>query len=143
SSSNTIYTSNTLGDGWYRVVIATNAIASNFVTITSTGNFPMPGTSTYVSRTVQATAFKIPLYKFAIYGRSGVDFKGNGVRIDSYDSRDSTKSTLGLYDPAKARDKGDIGTYNGTPGATYDLGNGNVWGHIYMGPKGKATVGSN
>src|SRR5436190_12588781 len=102
SATNSYYRSNTLGDGWYLVHISTNSSSSNQVTITSIGYYPMPGSPSYVPRTVQVKAFKVPAYRFAMMSKHAIDFNGNGCRIDSYDSRDSTKSTLGLYDSAKA-----------------------------------------
>lgn len=144
SNTNTLYRSNSLSSGWYRTIIATNSLVSNIVTITSTGYFPMPGDSSrHIPRTVRVLALKLPQYRFAMYGRSEINFNGNGCKVDSYDSSNPAKSTGGLYDPAKAGDKADIGTYNGTPGATYDLGNGNVWGRIIMGPKGQVKCGAN
>lgn len=144
SNTNTLYRSNSLSSGWYRTIIATNSLVSNIVTITSTGFFPMPGDNgTQIPRTVRVLALKLPQYRFAMYGKTMIDFNGNGCKVDSFDSSNPAKSTGGLYDPAKAGDKGDIGTYNGTPGATYDLGNGNVWGRIIMGPRGTVRCASN
>ncbi len=143
SPTNTLYRSNTVAEGWYRVDIDTNGLVTNVVTITSTGYFPMPGSSIDVPRTVQVKALIIPTYKFAMLARSHVRFNGNGTRIDSYDSRDPLKSTLGFYDPAKAGDKGDVGCESGATDS-FDIGNGNIWGHVYTGP-GKAAfvLGSN
>ena len=143
SGTNTLYRSNSFTEGWYRTIIATNSLVSNVVVITSTGYYPMPGGGTDIPRTVRVLALKLPQYRFAMYGKSLVDFNGNGCKVDSYDSRDPAKSTGGLYDAAKAGDKADMGTYNGTPGATYDLGNGKIWGRIIMGAGGKVVSGPN
>ena len=144
SSSNTVYRSNTLStaDGWYSVSIATNGLVTNTVTITSIGYYPMPGSPTYVARTVKVVASKLAVYKFAIYGASLISFNGNGIVVDSYDSRSPAKSLLGMYNAALAGDKGDVGTYNGKS-ASYDIGNGNIWGHVYMGPGGTVNCGAN
>jgi len=143
SATNSYCRSNTVNAGWYLVHIATNSGGSNSVTITSTGYYPMPGSATYIPRTVQVKAFKVPTYKFAMMSKHEIDFNGNGCRVDSYDSRDATKSTGGFYDSAKAGDKADIATYVGSPLANYNIGNGNIWGHVYMGANGKVQVGSN
>jgi cytoskeletal protein CcmA (bactofilin family) len=142
-ATNSCYRSNAMTVGWYMVHIATNAASSNQVTITATGYYPMPGSPTYVPRTVQVKAFQMPSYKFGMMSKHAIDFNGNGCRIDSFDSRDPAKSTGGLYDAAKAGDKADMATYVGSPKATYDVGNGNIWGHVYMGAGGVVRVGSN
>ncbi|MFM1770380.1 MAG: hypothetical protein RJA22_2909 [Verrucomicrobiota bacterium] len=143
SNTNTLVKSNVLSSGWYTTIISTNMLPTNRISIRSTGYVKMSGTSEgiWVSRTVEGKAWRVPPYRFALYGKGVVNLAGNGVRVDSYDSRDPLKSTNGRYDPTKAGDKADIATYNGTPLAVYSLGNGNVWGKIYMGPGGTATCG--
>src|SRR4029077_11737295 len=91
----------------------------------------------------QVKAFKMPSYKFAMMSKHAVDFNGNGCRVDSYDSHDPARSTGGLYDPAKAGDKADMATYVGSPLASYDIGNGNIWGHVFMGAGGTVKLSSN
>jgi hypothetical protein len=142
SATNSYYRSNTISPGWYLVHIATNSTGTNQVTITSTGYYPMPGSPDYVPRTVQVKAYAVPSYKFAMMSKHGVDFNGNNCRIDSYDSRDPAKSTKGLYDSAKAGDKADLATYVGSPLAHYDVGNGDIWGHVFMGAGGTIQYGS-
>lgn len=142
TSSNTLLRSNSLAEGWYRVIIATNRLVSNQVVITSTGYFPMRGGGGDVSRSVQVVAARLPIYRYAIYGATEISFNGNGIRVDSYDSRDPLKSLFGMYNAALATDKGDVGTYNGI-NASYDIGNANIWGKVYMGPGGKVKHGPN
>src|SRR5205085_1142446 len=90
-SGKILYRSNTLSEGWYRAEIDTNSLASNLVTITSSGYFPMPNGSSFVLRRVQVKAIIAPTYKFAMLAQSYVHFNGNGTVIDSYDSRDPLK----------------------------------------------------
>src|SRR6266566_2224273 len=78
--------------------------------INSTGYYPMPVTSTYVSRTVQVTTQNKGVFAGAVLVRNTIDMNGNNVLTDSFDSTNPAKSTAGKYDPAKAGDKGDIGT---------------------------------
>jgi len=140
SATNTVYRSNTVAEGWYRVDIDTNGLVTNVVVITSTGYFPMPGSSIDVPRTVQVKALIQPTYKFAMLAKSKIKFNGNGTTIDSYDSTDPLKSTLGFYDPAKAGDKGDVACETGLAN-TFNIGNGNIWGHVYTGVGGNLNIG--
>lgn len=144
TSSNTFFKSNTLSAGWYSAIIFTNLLPTNKITVRATGYAKMAGAGSdlWVSRTIEGKAWRVPAYRFALYAKGLVNLNGNGVRVDSYDSRDPLKSTNGLYIASKAGDKGDIATYNGTPLANYNLGNGNVWGKIFMGPGGVATCGT-
>ena len=72
----------------------------------------------------------------AVTTRNGVSMAAGGnsliADVDSYDSSDSTKSTLGLYDVTKRQNHGDVALVNST-GA--DLNNTYVYGGLtYSGP---------
>ncbi len=142
SATNSFYRTNALREGGYWVNIYTNPANSAAITVDSTGYFPMPGSSACVPRKIRVTAVLTPAYKFAMLARSAIEFKGNGTRIDSYNSNDPLKSTFGLYDPLKAGDKADVGCMSGK-GRSFDIGNGNIWGHVYMGAGGSVLCGSN
>jgi len=135
---NRCYRTNTVGEGYCVVNISTNAPFD----IISIGSWPMPGSSTYVSRTVRVTTTPVPVYKLAMQSKTQIHMNGNKVRVDSYDSRDPLKSTNGRYDPAKAGDKADVASMSGQPGP-FDLGNGDIWGHVIVGPGGVANTGPN
>ena len=131
-----------MGDGYYSVTIwCTNLLSP---TITSIGYLPAPVTigsgvpdvmvaaaftpdltKKYISRTVRVTARRDPAFPKAMVAKSKIDFKGNNVRVDSY------KSSVGLYSAATCGDKGDV-TMNGDLANT---GNGDIWGHLIVGPK--------
>ncbi len=127
--------SNSIGDGNYQVTIS----QSLPYTIISTGYAPMPGSSTYVSRSVQVTTQNQNAFTGALIMQSTINLNGNNVATDSYDPRDPKKSTNGAYDPAKAGDKGDITCVNGM----FNVGNANIWGHALTGPGVTPTTGPN
>jgi hypothetical protein len=77
----------------------------------------------------------------AIIVKSSVSFLGNGIVVDSYNSADPNFSTNGIYDPATAKDNGDI-LCNGT-GVCISIGGNDVYGHVNTGPGGTATVSGN
>jgi hypothetical protein len=134
-SGNQYVKSNLIGDGYYRVTISQGP----HYEIIATGYAPMPGSSTYVSRTVDVVTQNKGVFAGALIVRSGIDLKGNNVLADSYDSRDPSKSTNGKYDPAKAGDHGDVTCLNGLA----NVGNANVWGHALTGPGITPSTGPN
>ncbi len=127
--------SNSIGDGNYRVTIS----QSLPYTIICTGYAPMPGSSTYVSRSVQVTTQNQNAFTGALIIQSTINLNGNNVATDSYDPRDPKKSTNGAYDPAKAGDKGDVTCANGM----FNVGNANIWGHALTGPGVTPITGPN
>ena len=134
--ANEYWKTNFIGEGYY---VARISETMPYV-IHCTGYHPMPRSSEYVSRTVRVrTRFKSP-FPGAIVVRNTLSLNGNNVMTDSFDSSDSTKSTFGKYDPAKAGDKGDVACMGGVIDS-FDVGNANIWGHAYTGPNGKLAVG--
>src|SRR6185436_13872936 len=97
----------------------------------------------YISRVVRATAEKTQIYIKAMVSRKQIEMNGNNIVTDSFDSTDPNYSTpLGLYDPTKIKDNGDVATLWGLSDAI-GVGNADIKGHLRTGPGGKATVGSN
>ncbi len=98
--------------------------------------------SRWVRRAVRVETSRGSLLLAAMVAKHQIDLKGNGILTDSFDSADSAKSTNGLYDPAKAGDKGDVASNDGII-STVSVQNANIYGHVYTGPGGTATVGDN
>lgn len=71
-------------------------------------------------------------FSAAIVVRGNLDFNGNGIMVDSFDSSDPTKSTNGQYDSAKAGDNGDIYAGQNFLNAV-NIGNADVFGTVYIG----------
>lgn len=78
------------------------------------------------ARLIEAIAKPVGAFRLAMLGVSSVDLTDRNILIDSYDSRDSTKSTNGNYDPAKRQSNGDVATN----GALVNAGNAQVYGDV-------------
>jgi hypothetical protein len=75
-------------------------------------------------RAVEAIVRPVTAFEMALMGNVSVDFSDQLIQVDSYDSRDPNKSTLGAYDPTKRTWYADIGTN----GELINAGNGTVYG---------------
>jgi hypothetical protein len=104
--------------------------------IISRGYCPMPGSSTFISRTVRVTTRTNGTFSASFIVRENLDMNGNNVKTDSFDSRDPNKSTGGKYDPLKAGDKGDVAAMGGL----VNVGNADIWGHAYTSPTGAVSA---
>jgi len=138
----------TLGNSYCVVQIQTNL--NTGPTITSTGYVPAPATGanaflaaampapgvTYISRTVRLQTKKDPLLAKAMVVKNSIDFNGNNVRVDSYDS------TLGNYGGLNIGEKGDVTSDTDVVGMV-STGNGDIWGHLTTGPKASVNLGPN
>src|SRR6266481_814779 len=148
-----------LGNGNY---VKTNSVGNSYSVVTieiapavtnanpvivSTAYVPGPITTPALSRTVRVeTKMRInPALKGAMVVTSTLDWSGQGCTSDSFDSSNTNYSTGGTYDPAKARDHGDISTLSSADRAI-NIGNGQVKGMVHTGPGGMqdvtATIGS-
>jgi len=101
------------------------------------------GNNQYVARAVQVIAKRQLLFVKAMVARDKIDMNGNNISTDSYDSSNPLYSTPnGTYDPAKARDNGDVSTVSGVQNAI-NVGNANIKGRVRTGPGGSVRVGPN
>ena len=105
----------------------------------SSGGPPNP----YVKRRVQVNTIGSASVSGAMVAKGNIDFSGQNVGTDSFDSRDPNYSTNGRWDPAKTKAGGDVRT-NARDGkvAAIDVGNANIKGHVGTGPLGVVDVGS-
>lgn len=62
------------------------------------------------TRVVEAIVKPVGAFRLALLAIEGIDLTDHNIVVDSYDSRDSAKSTNGRYDPAKRQQHGDIAT---------------------------------
>jgi hypothetical protein len=79
-----------------------------------------------VSRRIEAIVRPISAFDQAIMSVGVVDLTNQNIVVDSYDSTDPTKSTNGLYDPAKRQENGDIAT----DGQLIEAGNAQIYGDV-------------
>ena len=77
----------------------------------------------------------------AMVAKGQIDFNGNNIRTDSFDSSDPTFSRAGQYDKNRAKDNGDVATNSGLTNSL-NVGNANVFGHVATGPHGTVAIGS-
>jgi hypothetical protein len=82
--------------------------------------------SPQVSRRIEAIVRPVSSFDQAIMSVGTLDLTDQNIVIDSYDSRDSAKSTNGLYDAAKRQENGDIAT----DGNIIDAGNAHIYGDV-------------
>src|SRR6185436_5762293 len=101
------------------------------------------GGDQYVARTVRVITAHERIFAKAMVALDKIDLNGNNIATDSYDGSNPLYSTPnGTYDPAKARDHGDISTSSGLQNAI-NAGNANIKGRLRTGPGGTASVGAN
>ncbi len=98
--------------------------------------------SSTISRAIRVKCSKASLFLGAMVARHKIDMNGNNVLTDSFDSADPAKSTSAQYDPTKAGNRGDVASNDGVVN-TVAIGNANIYGKVYVGPGGSATVGVN
>ena len=118
--------------------------ATNDWVIISTGTCYAPNTSlTNIDRQVELRLTPGTPFSFGLLAKGDINFNGNNVIIDSYDSEDTSTFPGGQYvvlsnnpDP-HANLNGDVGT-NGT---SLDAGNGNVYGDLNVGVGGVIETG--
>jgi len=80
-----------------------------------------------VSRTIEAIVRPKSPFTVAVLSRDAITLTNHNVVIDSYDSRDPRKSTLGQWDPAKRLKNGDVAT----DGTFISAGEAQVFGSLY------------
>jgi hypothetical protein len=76
------------------------------------------------TRLIEAIVKPVGAFRVAMLGAKAVSMNNQNIVIDSYDSRDSNKSTNGFYDPDKRQENGNVST-NGT---LIDAGNAHIYG---------------
>ncbi len=79
-----------------------------------------------VSRRIEAIVRPVGSFDQAIMSVGALNLTDANIIIDSYDSRDATKSTNGLYDVSKRQQHGNIAT----DGTILNAGNAHVYGDI-------------
>lgn len=66
--------------------------------------------SPQVGRAIEAIIKPVGVFRLALFGVKQITLTDQNVVVDSYDSRDATKSTNGAYDLAKRQNNGHIAT---------------------------------
>ncbi len=124
----------TLDTGSYSVLFTDDP----FPVIYSTGcvaNASLPGTLT---RVIRVTTTNAPLFSAAMAALLNIDFRGNGVNTDSFDSGNPSLSNDGRYDPTRTSTNGDVASVGGI----INIGNGNINGDVLLGPTASDSINS-
>lgn len=108
--------------------------------IYSKGFVKIPSSTNEVSRTVRITTLSDGMWTKAMVAKEQIDMNGQNVMTDSFDSSNPAYSTGGQYDPAKARDNGDVATNGGIEGIL-SVGNADIYGRASTGPGGTVSLG--
>ncbi len=126
------------GEQWYRVrslgvaslpggsVVAGDKLDLRLRKFDLTYDHRRPGVKVQpqATRLVEAIVKPVGTFRLALFGVKTIDMNNHNIVIDSYDSRDATKSTLGNYDVTKRQEHGHVAT-NGT---LIDAGSAHVYG---------------
>ena len=158
--ANGFYKQRAVGEGYYRVTVTYTNILSP--TLVSSGYIPAPlalaradtwflaqgftpdPTVRYISRTVRATCQNEPLLGKALVAKKAIELSGNNIFTDSYNSTNPLYSTAqGQYDPAKARDNGDVAINSGDIIDVGSMGNAKIKGTLHVGPEADLRLGPN
>ncbi len=130
----------TLGDSKYITSISVTdppeIISSAYVRVPLGTNFINP------PRTIRVTTANDALFAKGMVAKGQIDLSGNNIKTDSFDSTDPAYSTGGAYDPAKAKDNGDIAT-NSAMIDSLDVWNADIFGKASTGPGGTVKIGPN
>ncbi|HSY17685.1 MAG TPA: collagen-binding domain-containing protein [Candidatus Acidoferrales bacterium] len=118
----------TLAGGSYSVLVISNASQLQPV-IYSTGYVAVAVSGDMVSRAVRVGT-KIQIFASVGLGaKNNIDFTGNGVAVNSFNSHMTNLSTGGLYDPNKTSTNGNVASVGGL----VDIGNHTIQGNLYLG----------
>lgn len=109
--------------------------------MTNTSSFPIIPAG-YIQRRIRVTTTNDPLFARGMVAKGNIDFRGNNVRTDSFDSGDPQFSSGGQYDPNKNKDNGDVATNSGLVNSL-NTGNANILGKVSTGPGGSIALGPN
>src|ERR1051326_1800426 len=146
-----------MSNGYYIVTITTPT--NSFPLVTSQGYAQLPpyysansgpmfaavgadATPVFETRKVQITTKKDALLTVAMAAKGQIDFKGNNVATDSFDSGDTNYNTGGLYDSTKDKANGDVVTDSNITNSL-SVANSNIKGTIRTGPTGSPSIGPN
>lgn len=99
--------------------------------IYATGYTTVPITGATIARAVKVnTGQDQSVFNVAFAAINNINFNGNGVASDSWNSHNTNYSTNGRYDPNKIKHNGNVASVKGL----VDIGNHTIDGNLYLGP---------
>ena len=126
------------GNGSYSVVISNDTPP----TIYSTGTASNAALSGTLTRMLRVTTTNTALFSVGMAAKESINFTGNGVTTDSFNSADPNLSENGMYPldyPSRRSTNGDVASIGGL----INVGNANVNGTLYLGPTASDNMGAN
>lgn len=126
-----------LSEGYVPSAFAYNQPETLFATVGAT---TQPASPQLVGRKVRVTTSRQGLMTGAMIARQSIDFSGQNVETDSFDSENPAYSTAGLYDVTKRKDNGDVAVNYGILNSL-SVGNANIFGSVAVGPGGSISIG--
>lgn len=112
------------------VSLSTNSPSAGYATISASGTMSSPIMSQTVTRNVQAVLQPVTPFSFAMLAKGLIDFNGNSVTMDSWNSAN------GPYSTSLKRAHGSIGTN----GSLIDAAGLDLYGSAQTGPGGVVTT---
>lgn len=167
SDGNVYYVSGRSPDsslGFYTVYVTNNVSTTNGPTILSIGTSYFHGNMSSLvagntSRKILVTTSGYSQGSLGVIAYAGMDFKGNNVTMDSFDSSDPNHSIwqtgmtyhgahYGLYSDSLSYDTNDLPSRTAnvmvaTDGNILNVGNANVYGYVDTAPGGNVQIKSN
>jgi hypothetical protein len=125
-----------LAGGSYSVLIISNASQLQPV-IYSTGYVAVAVSGDMVSRAVRVGT-KIQIFaSVGVGAKNNIDFTGNGVAVNSWNSHMTNLSNNGVYDPTKTSTNGNVASVGGV----VSIGQHTIEGNLYLGPSATYSGG--
>lgn len=119
----------------YTVVITTNTMP----VIYSTGRVMVPSLGATIFRTLRVMTTNIPMFTIGMAALNNINFNGNNIATDSFNSGNTNLSTNGRYDSTKTSTNGTVASIAGV----VNVGNANVNGSVLLGPNASNTIKNN
>jgi hypothetical protein len=116
------------------------------VAVASVGAVSTEFSTTELERRIVVATRRDALWALGMLADREIDFKGNTITIDSFDSADPNASywasgaSFGVYDPTKRKGNGDVASNHDIIDSV-SVGNADVMGHVSTGPGGTIAIG--
>lgn len=137
-SNMTSASSEVVGD----VVVTVTGVGTINPKIMGVATVPSKPNGTTVSRAVRVSLSRSSKFPVALMSKNKIDLNGNNIYVDSFSSSDPNKSTNGLYVLAKRQAGGDVASNDNVVNSV-NIGNAEVYGHVFTGPDGTVAMGPN
>lgn len=141
ASGTNVIKERTFGSDRLRVAIARN-VEPPLITCEAFVINPTSGELLPNPRIVRVGTTNKGVFVKAMVAKGQIDLNGNNIRTDSFDTDDPNHHTGGRYDPAKAKDNGDIAT-NSSVIDSLNVWNADIFGRVSTGPGGTVRIGPN